>query len=219
MNRNDLDSILDDALDDFERQEMEEKARYITSSLDSSASNHMNSEMERKEEIEKMKGLLEQMNDPSFGPTLQTTLQSLSSTSEGIGSVDNLFKQLSEQYDSANLRSSILPIDPNDQEAVELGDRQVAGTLQMLGAAQQGMEGFEVSKLEDAGETMMEDMMAQFESLGEKEDYNQVIDSVMKQLLSRDLMYDPIKQVCEKFPEWLAINRSRPSSDLPTACL
>lgn len=28
----------------------------------------------------------------------------------------------------------------------------------------------------------------------------------MKQLLARDLMYDPIKQVCEKFPEWLAIN-------------
>jgi peroxin-19 len=54
---------------------------------------------------------------------------------------------------------------------------------------------------------MMEDMMAQFEALGEKEDYNQVIDSVMKQLLSRDLMYDPIKQVCDKFPEWLAINR------------
>ncbi|CAE7715328.1 PEX19-2, partial [Symbiodinium microadriaticum] len=60
--------------------------------------------------------------------------------------------------------------------------------------------------MEDAGETMMEDMMAQFESLGEKEDYNEVIDGVMKQLLSRDLMYDPIKQVCEKFPEWLALN-------------
>jgi hypothetical protein len=205
---NDLDRLLDDALDDFERQEMEEKTQYITSSLDSSSSHQMNSEIERKEEIEKMRGLLDQMNDPRFGSTLQTTLQSLSSTSEGIGSVDNLFKQLSEQYDSANLRSSILPIDPNDQEAIALGDRQVAGTLQMLGTAQQGMEGFEVSKLEDAGETMMEDMMAQFESLGEKEDYNQVIDSVMKQLLSRDLMYDPIRQVCEKFPEWLAINRS-----------
>lgn len=33
------------------------------------------------------------------------------------------------------------------------------------------------------------------------------MDSVMKQLLARDLMYDPIRQVCDKFPEWLAINR------------
>ena len=54
---------------------------------------------------------------------------------------------------------------------------------------------------------MVEDMMAQFESLGEKEDYNEVIDGVMRQLLSKDLMYDPTKQVCDKFPEWLSIHR------------
>ena len=35
----------------------------------------------------------------------------------------------------------------------------------------------------------------------------QVIDGVMKQLLSRDLMYEPTKQICEKFPEWLATNK------------
>lgn len=170
----DLDSILDDALDDFEKQEMEENARYMTSTIDSS-SNIMgqNDVTDRRAEVEKMKGLLDQLNDPGFGPSLQSTLQSLSSTSEGIGSVENLFQQLSTQYDM-NLKSSVLPINPNDEEAIALGDRQIAGTLQMLGAAQQGMEGFEVSKLEDAGETMMEDMMAQFEALGEKEDYNQV---------------------------------------------
>ena len=36
------------------------------------------------------------------------------------------------------------------------------------------MEGFEASKLEDVGEQMMEDMVAQFENLGEREDYNEV---------------------------------------------
>jgi hypothetical protein len=168
--RTDLDSLLDDALDDFEKQEMEDKAREMTSSIDQSS--HVMSQDQRRAETERMKGLLDQMNDPRFGATLQTTLQSLSSTSEGVGSVDSLFQQLSQQYDT-KVQSSILPINPNDDDAIALGDRQVAGTLQMLGAAQQGMEGFEVSKLEDAGETMMEDMMAQFESLGEKEDYNQ----------------------------------------------
>ncbi len=49
--------------------------------------------------------------------------------------------------------------------------------------------------------------MAQFESLGEKEDYNEVVDGVMRQLLSKELMYDPTKMICEKFPEWLAIQR------------
>ncbi|CAM9570174.1 unnamed protein product, partial [Ectocarpus fasciculatus] len=54
---------------------------------------------------------------------------------------------------------------------------------------------------------MMENMMSEFEELGEKEDYQEAIDNVMRQLLSRDLMYEPITQVCNKFPEWLAIHR------------
>jgi len=57
------------------------------------------------------------------------------------------------------------------------------------------MEVFEASKMEAAGENMMDEMMAQFEALGEKEDYNEVIDGVMRQLLSKDMMFDPCKQV------------------------
>jgi hypothetical protein len=37
--------------------------------------------------------------------------------------------------------------------------------------------------------------------------YFQVIDGVMRQLLSKDLMYEPAKQICDKFPEWLAIHK------------
>ena len=36
------------------------------------------------------------------------------------------------------------------------------------------MEGFEPAQMEDTGEEMMAQMMAQFETLGEKEDYNEV---------------------------------------------
>ena len=77
----------------------------------------------------------------------------------------------------------------------------------MIGGVQQGMEGFEAGKMEAAGEIMMEEMMGQFESLGDKEDFNEVIDGVMRQLLSKDMMYEPAKHVCDKFPEWLAIHK------------
>lgn len=42
----------------------------------------------------------------------------------------------------------------------------------MLAQGQKGMAGFEAGKMEETGEAMMEEMMAQFEALGEKEDYN-----------------------------------------------
>ena len=58
-----------------------------------------------------------------------------------------------------------------------------------------------------------------------QEDFNGIVDNMMKQLLSKDVMYVPMKQICEKvwvggvgqrlcrrhdycmqYPEWLAAN-------------
>jgi hypothetical protein len=67
-----------------------------------------------------------------------------------------------------------MPTNPDNAEEIQHADREVAATMQMISSAQQGMEGFEAGKIEEAGENMIEEMMAQFESLGEKEDYNEV---------------------------------------------
>jgi peroxin-19 len=45
--------------------------------------------------------------------------------------------------------------------------------------------------------------MKQFENLGGDE----MIDGMMQQLLTKDLMYEPIKEVTAKFPKWLDDNR------------
>eukprot|EP01041_Mallomonas_annulata_P000380 gene380-693_t len=211
----DLDSILDQALDDFDEQEIKEKVANVSQKknegTDETKEGVISAEEQRLIELEHMRKLLSELDNPSFGPTLGNTLQSLSSTTEGNETVDDLFSQLTKQFNT-NGMPSIVPSNPEDP-ALSNADRQMAGTLNMLGAAQQGMEGVEASKLEDAGESMMQDMMAQFEALGEKEDYNEVIDGVMRQLLSRDLMYDPVKQVCDKFPEWLAMHKSNLSGN------
>mmetsp|Transcript_18524 Transcript_18524/g.34602 ORF Transcript_18524/g.34602 Transcript_18524/m.34602 type:complete len:334 (+) Transcript_18524:209-1210(+) len=205
-----LDNILNDALDEFEEQETKDKIAEMAtvSEIQDSTMTQVDAEKVKVAEMQKMEKLMDGMNDPRFGSTLTSTLASLSGTTEGIQSVDDLYTTLNQAYDTSAQKSSVLPTDPNDPDAINKADRQIAGTLQMLGGAQKGMEGFEASKLEDAGETMMEDMMAQFEALGEKEDYKEAIDNVMKQLLSRELMYDPCTQVCEKYPEWLAAHKS-----------
>lgn len=41
--------------------------------------------------------------------------------------------------------------------------------------------------------------------LSEKEDYGAFIEGNLRQLLSRDIMYHPVKQICDRFPEWLAV--------------
>ena len=46
--------------------------------------------------------------------------------------------------------------------------------------------------------------MNEFEQMGHKRDSNIVVDNVMKQLLDRDIMYEPMKEVCTRFPKYLA---------------
>ncbi len=31
---------------------------------------------------------------------------------------------------------------------------------------------------------------------------------MMEQLLAKEVLYDPMKQICQKYPEWLADNES-----------
>jgi hypothetical protein len=51
----------------------------------------------------------------------------------------------------------------------------------------------------------------EFESMAGKDDFESFMGGMMKQLLSKDVMYTPLKQVCDKFPEWLADNQSKVS--------
>jgi signal recognition particle GTPase len=207
-----LDLILDQALDDFEEQSLVEKASAVQASNKNAESESNESSNERMLlqskllEQKKMEELLQTLQDPLYGATLQSTLKSLSSTNEGIETVDGLFAQLAKQFEQQH-KSTLYPDNVKDQRGMELTDREVAATMQMIGGAQKGMEGFEPSKIEETAEGMMEEMVSQFEELGEKEDYNEVVDGVMRQLLSKDLMYDPTKQICDKFPEWLATHR------------
>jgi peroxin-19 len=61
---------------------------------------------------------------------------------------------------------------------------------------------------EDFGEQLMSELMRDFEAMSGKEDATATMDVIMKQLLSRDLMYEPMKQVADKFPQWLAEKKS-----------
>ena len=158
--------------DDQELNEQMTRTKNDASSDDFLA-NAQKEQSEREKSRAHMEQLMSGLQDPKYGKSLQSTLKSLSSTSEGVENVDQLFDQLAKQFES-NLKSTHMPGDPNNPEEIQSADREVAATMQMISSAQQGMEGFEAGKMEEVGETMMEDMMAQFESLGEKEDYNEV---------------------------------------------
>lgn len=175
MNAADLDDILNQALDDFDEQELNEQL--AQAEREGKQEDPMAREMEVQREKDRnrahMEQLMSSLSDPKYGKSLQSTLKSLSSTSGSVETVDQLFDQLAKQFET-NLKPTHMPNNPDNADDIRVADREVAATMQMISNAQHGMEGFEAGKIEQAGENMMEEMMAQFESLGEKEDYNEV---------------------------------------------
>ncbi|KAL7462153.1 hypothetical protein ACHAXS_002542 [Conticribra weissflogii] len=75
------------------------------------------------------------------------------------------------------------------------------------------MSNFDPSKLEQFSEEMMNSVMKDMEKLNSKQDADQMVDGVMKQLLNKDLMYEPMKQVMLRFPKWLAENKEELSEE------
>ena len=71
--RMDLDSILDQALDDFEEQELQEKTASASQSNNAPPEqNAMNDlEAERIENQKRMQSFIDSLQDPSYGPTVQ----------------------------------------------------------------------------------------------------------------------------------------------------
>ena len=67
--------------------------------------------------------------------------------------------------------------------------------------------------MEAIGEEMMESMMKELSAFGASGDADDVVDGMMRQLLSKELMYEPMKQVCDRFPAWLAESKAKLSEE------
>lgn len=166
-----LDALLEQALDDFQENELNAKAQAVQQNKDEDDEAAVTVANKDFENTEKLQELLSNMNDPTFGRTLTSTMKDLSGTDAGRETVDDMFKNIAGQFEIDN-KVNFAATDLKDEEVIQGTDRQVAAAMQMLGQAQKGMAGLNVGKMEETGESMMDDMMAQFEALGEKEDYN-----------------------------------------------
>eukprot|EP00941_MAST-03F_sp_MAST-3F-sp1_P002432 g2432.t1 len=156
-----------------------------------SKTDNVAAEQRKEETVKRLTKLVGGITDPEFSQALEDTLTSLGKPGGYNGDPSDVFKGPQT--------------DPKVSEPTV--DANIAKTLQMLSeAGKSGIDGMEPAAAEALGEDMMKKIMQDFERMGEKEDFQNVVDGMMKQLLAKEIMYEPIKAICEKYPEWLAEN-------------
>ncbi|GAB9462736.1 Peroxisome chaperone and import receptor [Globisporangium polare] len=197
----DLDDLLDDALDDF-NDELSTAATAAATPLEvaevrdeAAATLRASEESEIDHLKDSMSKFLEDAQNPEFQEVLEQAFRELGTSADGE-SIESLL---------GSLKTGVPAAGGDDEDDVSIG---VAKTLQNMSKAAEDMEGMETAQLEEMGEEMMEEMMKKFEQMGEKSDFQDLVDGMMQQLLSKDVMYDPMLQICERYPEWLAEKES-----------
>jgi len=151
----------------------------------------------------------------------QETAEAVASVMENLDSDDfrnNLMATLKHLSDGGDAPDGTNPFNGSGVGANALGemDSDIAKTMQSLSeitSKQTPSMGLEAAAMEGAGEDVMKQMMADFEKMAEKKDFGGLMDGLMKQLMSKDIMYEPVKAICDKYPEWLAENEAKIPKD------
>jgi len=65
-------------------------------------------------------------------------------------------------------------------------------------------------KAEEGGDEVMEKLMKEFEG---NAGYTGMVENMMKQLISKDVLYDPMKEMFAKYPVWLVANKGKLPAD------
>jgi peroxin-19 len=201
-----LDDILDSALEEFEEQELakvSEVAAKDLAAVKAAASEEKTVEQVLREEhtggvTQELHSMIAQLENPEHAEVLRQNYEYLSGRAEGAETLQDFLEQLKEK-ERLSAQGHDAPAGQTQTPMHEGGasevDRSVAQTLEMLAENAKQMEGLNSAQVEGYGEEMMTNMIAEFEKLGEKEDFSQVVDGMMRQLLSKELMYEPMKQV------------------------
>eukprot|EP00004_Rigifila_ramosa_P022537 TRINITY_DN6166_c0_g1_i4.p1 TRINITY_DN6166_c0_g1~~TRINITY_DN6166_c0_g1_i4.p1 ORF type:complete len:204 (+),score=54.77 TRINITY_DN6166_c0_g1_i4:273-884(+) len=77
----------------------------------------------------------------------------------------------------------------------------IAQTMRMMSES--------AKSLESAGSEadMMAQMMQQFSSMGENPDFQKMMETMMQQLMSKEVLYEPMKDIEQRYPAWLSANK------------
>ncbi|KAL9177968.1 hypothetical protein ABFS82_01G095000 [Erythranthe guttata] len=167
----DLDQLLDSALDDFQSLNLTSSARR---GLDKNSDN-------KQESSTLVSGSVQ---------GLGMGLPDLKSKKKG--------KQKSAQQPKQESRTSeaLDKLREQTREAVK-GLESVTGPRPPVGGDSFG------------GDAMMEDWVKQFEELAGSQDMESMVETMMQQLLSKEILYEPMKEIGERYPIWLVENKSK----------
>ena len=155
--------------------------------------------------------------------TSSTDTKTTNATTKGGESFDNTTAPTSSKTKKTKNKSNGNSTSQQNQNMEETMSKLFEQLSQNMGCDGEnnnniGFDDFDAANFDGLGEEFMKNMAKEWESTmnggsnggeDQEEVVGQVVDGMMKQLLSKEFMYEPMKDICDEFPQWLAENKSK----------
>ncbi|KAJ3091289.1 Peroxisome chaperone and import receptor [Quaeritorhiza haematococci] len=218
----DLDAYLDDVLDDFSKP----LPTTIPPSSTSAKSDATPGEAATTAAAEDDEGVLEEEFAKQLAAGMEQLLKEFGGA-EGALPDDAEFKQTMDQFvntmrELQNNTEGQSPVEAPSSQSTGEGSSSAApgggsfqdkilNTVNKLQDSSEKVEAQVTEDLKSGGgidDTMMENMMKELEGLMSSPDFDNLFSGMMEQLVSKDLLYEPMKDLAEKYPLWLEENKA-----------
>ncbi|KAM3579565.1 Peroxisome chaperone and import receptor, variant 2 [Umbelopsis sp. WA50703] len=192
-----LDDLLDDVLDDFSAP--------TSSSVPKKAAEPTATKVEETGDDEDLDAML----DDDFAKQLAAGMEELmGEAGEGQDEFKDTFEKIWKSFENTSLEdpTTSAPEGPVDPETKKTFQETIAQTMNKL---KNSSDKVETDLSEEPDDAFMQEMMKQMESLADNGDFQNMLEGMMSQLMSKDLLYEPMKDLAAKYPDWLEKNKDK----------
>ncbi|KAJ2959172.1 hypothetical protein NQZ79_g5309 [Umbelopsis isabellina] len=192
-----LDDLLDDVLDDFSAP--------TSSSAPKKPAASTATTVEQTGDDEDLDAML----DDDFAQQLAAGMEELmSGAGEGQDEFKDTFEKIWKSFENTSLDdpATSAPEGPVDPETKKTFQETIAQTMNKL---KNSSDKVETDLSEEPDDAFMQEMMKQMESLADNGDFQNMLEGMMGQLMSKDLLYEPMKDLAAKYPDWLEKNKDK----------
>ncbi|KAF1849759.1 Pex19-domain-containing protein [Cucurbitaria berberidis CBS 394.84] len=230
-------SDLDDVLDEFANTKLDSKAPAAAPKSEP-ATAPSSSGPGRPEDTSPAELLLE--NEDEFAKQLQKEMEQLLGQGDFQKQFEDIMKEMSQEMGGANpLEATTAPVAAPAKDAGKATEEGPGATQAEKETAAKAEKSFQetikktMERMQSSSDTatsaaasssqddMLAQMLASMESggfggeEGGDEDFSKVLMGMMEQLTNRDILYEPMKELDDKFPKWMEGNKDKvPKDDL-----
>ncbi|KAI8853213.1 Pex19 protein [Chytridium lagenaria] len=176
---------LDDMDDDFAKQLAAGMEQLMKGFSENGAENGDATAGDLKAAMDKLLGSVKTMGESSETTAIPSSVDG-SSPATTSGSLQN---KISETLNKLR--------DSSEKVEAQMADGTGLSEMAALGGDEAGME----------------QMMKELEALMGGGDFENMFEGIMEQIMSKDLLYEPMKDLVTKYPEWLAANKEKISAE------